>query len=253
MKYLKKFNEELKPTTYFSAARKLKKIGHSGRAEDLQKWGEKMQDKENLVKWKDTLQDYAPFGIFKINIENDETKKEVTGDFALFLQFDELAFEDNYEYEKSQDPNNIKDISILFFIGLIPTSEELKNECDQVVPEPEFDNGFYWGMCFSIEFEVVNGDLKIKGYNFDDYDSGMTGMVSFADRASAGKFKMLLKSIFSNPNLGYPSSYTDEPDMYKKMEQVILIRQSFSSDYGFELSQVAEFINTISPNLLYQS
>ena len=31
MKHLKKFNEELKPSTYLSASRKLKKLGHERR------------------------------------------------------------------------------------------------------------------------------------------------------------------------------------------------------------------------------
>lgn len=253
MKHLKKYNEELRPTTYFSAARKLKKIGHPGRAEELEKWGEKMESEQSLTKWRDCLQDYAPFGTFKMNITNPKNGRKITEDFALFLQFDELAFEDNFEIEAGDDKNNVKGLSLLFFIGLIPTSQETIKKCEEVLPEPEFGNGFYWGMCFSVDFDIVEGQVTMTGYSFDDYDSGLTGNVSFADRASAGKFKMLIKNIFSNPSLGYPSSYTDETDMYKKLEQVVLIRQGFSSDYGFDFNQVAEFINKISPNLLYKS
>ena len=101
--------------------------------------------------------------------------------------------------------------------------------------------------------EVVKNEVIFKNFVLDDYDENLSGNVSFADRASAGKFKNLLKSIFSNPNLNYPSGYTDADSIYQKLEQVILIRQGFSSDYGFELKNVADFINTQSPNTMYKT
>ena len=78
MKYLKRFNEELKPGTYFSAARKLTKLGDAGRASKLKEWGEKIEIKDNLIKWKENLQTYSPFGIFKLNIVNPKNGKKLT-------------------------------------------------------------------------------------------------------------------------------------------------------------------------------
>ena len=66
MKYLKKFNEELKPRTYLSAAKKLKAIGHTDRAKALEDWAEETEKRGEIVKWKDNLQDYALFGTYKI-------------------------------------------------------------------------------------------------------------------------------------------------------------------------------------------
>jgi hypothetical protein len=37
------------------------------------------------------------------------------------------------------------------------------------------------------------------------------------------------------------------------MERSILVRQSFSSDYGFELENIADYINGISANELYKT
>ena len=176
-----------------------------------------------------------------------------TADFALDISFDELAFEDNFEFEKEKDPNNINDVSLSFFIGLIPTSEELIKKCEEVMPESEFGNGMFWGMFFNIDFKVQNGRVILDKFGLGDYDEGLSGNVSFADRASAGKFKNLLKSIFTNSDLNYPSGYTDVNSLYEKLEQVILIQQSFFSDYGFELKNVADFINTQSPNTMYKT
>lgn len=265
MKYLRRFNEELKPQVYRSAAREIlkSKIPKTGpgdltkilrgtekpksvssdtwqRVTKLRSHADEMERKQELTKWRDILQDYLLFGKSKLKITNPENGKELVGDFALYINFDELAFEDNYEYERGQG-DKFKS-SIPFFVGIIPTSEELINQCEEVIPEPEFDNGFYWGICVSIDFEIDGDNLTLTGLDVGDYDSGMTGEVSFADKPSARKFLLLLKNIFSNPSLNYPSGYTDETNSYKKLEQVILIRQGFSSDYGFSLEQVGDFI-----------
>ena len=253
MKYLKRFNEELRPRTYLSAAKKLTDIGHTDRANALKDWAGETEKREEIAKWKERLQEYSPFGIYKVNVVNPETGEKLTADFALDVNFDELAFEDSFEFEKQKDPNNVSGVNIFFFIGLIPTSEELIKKCEEIMPEPEFGNGMFWGMCFGIDFKVQNGEVIFDKFNLDDYDDNLSGIISFADRASAGKFKNLLKSIFTNPDLNYPSGYTDVASLYEKLEQVILIRQGFSSDYGFELKNVADFINTQSPNTMYKT
>ena len=252
MKYLKKFNEELKPGTYFSAARKLSKID-AGRSAKLKEWGQKMETREELQKWKESLQVHSPFGIFKITVKNPKTGKNFTADFAIEFNFDELAFEDSYEYEKEQSEGDILDLNIPFFIGIIPTSEETMNLCNEIMPEAEFGNGFYWGMFLSLGFDIIGGKVQFKKFELDSYDSGLSGEVSLADRASAGKFKTLLLNIFSNPNFNYPSGYTDVEYLYQKLEQVICIQQAFSSEYGFELKDVADFINQQSPNTMYKT
>ena len=99
MKYLKRFNEELKPSTYISASRKLAKIGHTDRAEELKAWAGETEKKEEMVKWKQQLQNYSPFGIYKMNVVNPESGEKFTADFALDVNFDELSFEDSFEYD----------------------------------------------------------------------------------------------------------------------------------------------------------
>jgi hypothetical protein len=258
MKYLKRFNEELKPRTYMNAAKKLTDLGHTDRANTLKDWANESEKREDMIKWKERVQEYSAFGTYKVNIVNPDLinppfGEKYTGDFYLDINFDELAFEDNFEYEKEKDPNNINGVGIFFFIGLIPTSEEVLKKCEEVMPDAEFGNGMFWGMSCGIDFKVENGQVILEKFTLEDYDENLSGNVSFADRASAGKFKNLLKSIFSNPDLNYPSGYTDADSIYQKLEQVILIQQGFSSDYGFELKNVADFINTQSPNTMYKT
>jgi hypothetical protein len=240
MKYLKRFNEELRPQTYMSAARKLDKLGHHDRANALKDWARETEKKEEMIKWQDHIQDYAQFGTFKMTIKNPETNETLTGDFHLDVNFDDLSFGDEPES------------GITFFIGLIPTSEDLIYQYMELCPDYDFGNGFFWGKIFTLGYELED-TVKFTKWNMWNYDDEMNGKVNFADRASANKFKNLLIQIFSNPQLGYPSGYTDADDLYEKLTNCILAENSFSSDYGFKLEDAAEYIRTISPNLLYST
>ena len=88
--------------------------------------------------------------------KNEETGKTLTGDFHLDISFDALAFGDQPES------------GICFFIGLIPTSEDLIYQYIEVCPDHDFGNGFFWGKIFNLEYEL--GEIlsklteKIKDY-----------------------------------------------------------------------------------------
>ena len=241
MKYLKKFNEELRPQTYMSAARKLNKMGHTDRANDLKDWAREMESREEMIKWKDRIEDYAQFGTFTMTIKNEETGETLTGDFNLDISFDEMAFSDEPES------------GISFFLGLIPTSEDLIKQYMELCPDYDFGNGFFWGKIFNLEFRIVDDRVQFTKWNFWDYDSDMNGLVTFSDRGSANRFKNLLIQLLTNSELNYPSGYTDVDYMYEKLESCILAENSFSSDYGFKLEDAADYIRTISPNLLYST
>jgi len=238
MKYLKKFNEELKPSTYFSASRKLAKIGHWDRSKDLKDWGLEMEFREEMDKWRKNIEKYSPFGVFKMTIKNDDGET-ITGDFYLDINFDDMAFLD--------EPEN----GITFFLGLIPTSEELINKYKELCQDFDFGNGFFWGKIFHIEYNIVDQKVELTKWDFDDYDSDMNGKITFADRASANKFKNLLIKMTTDSDLRYPSGYTDHVEVWDKLTASILGEASFASDYGFELEDIAKYIRTISPNLLY--
>ena len=239
MRYLKKFNEELRPMTYMSAARKLDKMGHHDRATVLKDWAGEMEKKEEMLKWKDRIQDYAPFGTFNLTVKNPETGQKLVGDFHLDINFDDLSFSD--------EPEN----GIGLFIGLIPSSEELIYQYMELCPDHDFGNGFFWGKIFILKYNIVDERVEFNKWELFDYDSDMSGEISVADRASANKFKNLLIKMTTDSDLRYPSGYSDHIEVWDKLTASILGEASFASDYGFELEDIAKYIRTISPNLLY--
>lgn len=249
MKYLKKFNEELKSSTYLSASRKLKKMGHVDRADRLKDWGIKREMDESMERWRENVEAFSRFGEFKFKITNPETGETLVDNFYLILTFDELLF-----YE------SIADGEFPFFVGIIPKNEETIKKCEELMPTAEFGNGLYWAMFFNISFDIVQKEVKFKSVNLFNYDESLSGDVNLADRASAGRFKNLISRIFSDSELNYPSGYTDAEYMYEVLVRSIMHNQNFS-DYTtlidgkitvFELESVSQWLKTFSANKLYK-
>ena len=247
MKYLKRFNEELKPWTYRRAASKLRKKGHEGRAKELEDWSKKREADDELESWKKRVSEMSKFGTYKLNVKNPETGQKLTGDFYLELIMDRDAFLDSLDHYKETGEGHF-----YITVGIIPTTKELLDECNRIMPEPEFGNGFYWGMFMILGFKLGTS-LEFNSYELVSYDSSMAGEVSLADRGSAGRFRTLLKKMFTDPTLDYPSGYTDVDSFYDLVQQKFCIEFGLSSDYGFDVEQVADFINTMSANDMYKS
>ena len=250
MKYLKKFNEEYSSDTYRKIARELEKkvkdlptstFRERKAKSDLESRSMKIKDHskfienmENLVKWEEELNLYAPFGFYNLTVENTETGETLSGEFALSINFDELAFSDEPEY------------GIGLFVGIIPSSKELVSEYLEKFPDCDMDNGFIWSMIVYLQYDIVDGQVIMKKFNLDDYDGESYGSSVFTDRESALRFKTLLVSIFSNKDLEYPSGYRDVDTLWQKLESCILAENSFSSEYGFKLEDVADFISKLN-------
>lgn len=251
MKYLKKFNEELKSSTYLSASRKLKKMGHVDRSDSLRDWGIKKEMEESMEKWKENVDAFSKFGEFKIRITNPETGQSLVDNFYLSLTFDELVFGESIEDNYGEFP---------FFVGLIPKSEEVIKKCEELMPTAEFGNGFYWGMFLNISFDIVKKEVKFKEVNLFNYDESLSGEVSIADRASAGRLKSLLIKIFNEFDLNYPSGYTDAESIYEVLLRSIMHDNGFSDfttlldgkESGFDLNSVSNWLKTFSANQLYK-
>jgi len=247
MKYLKKFNEELKSSTYLNASRKLKKMGHVDRSNQLKDWGIKREMEESMEKWRENVDTFSRFGEFKFKITNPETGETLVDNFYLILTFDEMVFSESID-------------EFPFFVSIIPKNEETIKKCEEFMPAAEFGNGFYWAMFSSISFDIVQKEVKFKSVNLFNYDESLSGDVNLADRASAGRFKNLISKIFSNSEFNYPNGYTDAESMYEVLVRSIMHDQNFS-DYTtlidgkitvFELDSVSEWLKTFSANKLYK-
>ena len=247
MKWIKTY-EELKSEIYRRAAIKLGKLGHQDRANALRDWSRKVEIDEEIVKWEENIKEYSPFGTFKLNVVNPETNERLSENFHLDINFDYYAFLDSID-----DMKEDKSGSFIFFIGIIPTTKEVIEKCESIMPEAEFGNGMYWGMALALDWSIENDIFKFTEYSLDSYDTTLSGNVSFGDRASAGRFKSLLKRICTDPDANYPSGYKDIENFFDIIENKISAEAGFSSDYGFNIEKIDEFINTMSPNEMYKS
>ncbi len=246
MKYLKKFNEELNASTYRSAAFKLKKLGektgnpnHLDRHKELLDWSEKAFDKELLKRWEENKKRFSKFGEFKLKITNKETKKSFIGKFYLDISLSKDSFGEDLE-----DIRHSGEGYIWIPIGLIPIDEETKDHYDSLVPGAECT--YVGGLSITINF-TLDSKIEFTKYDIENYDDSY-GIINISDRASAGKFKRLLVSIFSDPNLNYPAwGY----DSFYDMMNIGFGSELGPSDYGFQPEQISDFISTISANEMY--
>lgn len=248
MKHLKRFNEELRSETYRRAAFKLKKLGHQNRAKDLEDWSIKREKEENLDRWNQMKNEFSKFGKFNLNIVNPETGERIKDEFYLSLNIDRDSFGDSLNDMISEGEGNF-----WIAIGIIPTNQETLDKCTEIVPDPDMGNGFMWAMSLTLEFEFKDDSIKMTKYELHNYDENISGDVSFADRASANKFKTLLKKMFSQPDFDYPSGYRDFQYFYEMFYSIFGAEYGLTSDYGFTPEVISDFINTLSPNEMYKS
>jgi hypothetical protein len=247
MKYLKKFNEELNPSTYRSAARGLLKQSsfNKDRADKLNKWADKVELTEAMSTWEENKKMFSKFGTINLQITNE---KKFIGKFHLFINFDRDAFEEEFnEYREGEESNNF-DMPLMFFIGAIPADQETLDNCLDNMPENDFGNGFFWTNVLSILMIFEGGHVKIHDIKMDEYDSACTGDVNIIDRAGAQTIKRIVYNMFSDPNYGYPSGYNDFDNFHEMFDAKILAECGLSSEYALSMEQVSDFLRTISAN-----
>jgi len=246
MKYLKKFNEELRPQTYRNAARKLLKQSpfNKERADDLNDWANKRKIIEDSVTWKKMKEECSKFGTYKLNIENDG--ETFVGNFHPYITFERDGFLD--EYDDNKEDGDDFNMPLSFFLGSVPADQETLDKCIETMPDPDFGNGFFWTNVISILVYFENGSTKIHDIIIDEYDDSLTGNVSITDRKSAQTLKNLLVKMFNEPNLGYPSGYNDFASFYEMFEAKVLAEAGLSSDFGFSMEAITDFLKAVSAN-----
>jgi len=196
MKYLKKFNEELKSSTYKSAATKLRNIGHVRRSTNIQDWAAKVESDEKLAKKKELIEKLSPYGTFQLDIYssiyNFQTRqrkidKVMEGeDFYIGIHLNTDYFSDLISDHINHEGNTL---TIPFELYIIPAN----NECDAKISNLEnieAYNGQYWLNNMSL-------GLSENTFYFDGFDRYS---FEFSNRANANKFRKLLIDMLEGKN-----------------------------------------------------
>jgi len=198
----KKTNEELDPSTYLSAADKLKKLGHIRRPEVLTSYAKDIVQREKDAKKKRVFEEAKKLGEFQLKLES---KGEVKiANFYLSLLFSSDYYKESLTEWLDGDRNSIW-LQILH--GVHPVGEEDAQALewyfgDDISGYINSHNGIIWLQDIYINLTnsdyiseegqklpmTPTGQISIEGAEFSE--------VYFANRREAIKFKNLLVSLF---------------------------------------------------------
>jgi len=250
MKYLKKFNEELKAQTYKNAARKLKKIlkekpslgkaiGAEERANKLELYSQEVQERQDIENWKKEVQEFSKYGEFNIEMSRPGTPSIKPKVYSFYLdivsEIDQMI--DSWDEE---DPDN-RELTFGFCAGLIPKTIEDREEIKMNF-NSDFWNGHTWGFWIYPTYSVLNSEITFKGLKIYNYDTSPKHQI--ADRKTAVALKRLLVNIF-DPTFDYPSGYKDVTNMYDKIEQSAIQGLEISATYGIDMGRIQEDIKKL--------
>lgn len=240
MKYLKKFNEELKSSTYKRAADQLKRLGHKRRSNELENWSKEVKIREDDKKAKELISKLSPVGEFEMDILDNKNNKLFTSKFYINLYFSSDLFIDMY-YDYVRDSENYNNgFGFSFDICLVPASDDEKSlEFKQMFKDSSWLGSYY------ISSFYINDDIN-NGNNYDitpiENDDSL-----FSNRKEAFKFKKeFIKSLIEE----------DHPWELKK--QVLKVQNKIdeiSKEKNIEsinlIDRLLESVKRISLNKLY--
>ena len=262
MKYLKKFNEELKSSTYKSAADKLN-YRHTARSKALSDFSdvrlkeeqeeekrialenERIKKEKEYKEWQDEIKRYSPFGLFTFRISPDGGPA-FEEDFYLMV----THWYDEGHYGEIEQNNQTW---LNFDFHLVPKDIETYNKVRSCA-DWDWQDGYRFHIWRGyVNIKTKEYDCEVEGFSTDTADN-FYGQIEIADRKTALKYKRLMVDIFSNKNYpDYVANYHETyPSLYNAVEAT-LAQSGISSDFGLEMSHIADVVNKISVNSLYQT
>lgn len=208
MKYLRKYNERLSPSTYRSASRKLKDIGHERRSKTLEEWSEVMQKRKDEEYRRELEERLSKFPSFKMDIRKDSwnrnTRKTefgdsiLTGNFYINFSFEPDMLNDHlYDWVSG---NLDYGLYLHFDIGLFPADEETRNKLEEVKGDLDEEpwNDMLYGTWFTLKLAEGNGKKIEESKNTPiTLEPRETDIMLFSNRKEAVKFKRILVDSFS--------------------------------------------------------
>ena len=245
MKYLKKYNEELRSSTYKRAADLLTKKGHRRRASVIKDWAKATKEREN----REVVDNCRKLGTFEMGLYDPKDimngsqlvsrkgQLMLKGSFYLNFYLDLEIWKENLREWKNGDRDNLY---MTFHLGLIPANEDTKLEIegsdyiDNVGGGPS-DDGTYWISAFQLQItRLPYGD----GIDPKDglYIEPWELRPLFIDRRNAIKFINLIYGIFKG-DIDHSSSV--HPDTKE------VIMDHLFDDVNITIEEFEELINSI--------
>ena len=207
MRYLRKFNEELSPYTYYKASKSLDSMGHKKRAEKLMDWYGETRRREELRAIENLKKELSNTPVFKMSTYkgnwdqryskfNREENPHFEGNFYLDVYFEyEWFFENEDVFDFMNDKGTIQ---FSFGISLFPADEETLN----YLKENDFEmwrNKIYTNT-LTIRLNDDNTPLNQEKSKTFWEESGDCGYWLFANRREAVKFKRFLIDSLNTDN-----------------------------------------------------
>jgi hypothetical protein len=233
--------EELSPSTYLSAAEKLKKLGHKKRPESLTLWSEEIKKRERDAKIARTISEAKKLGIYNFNFV------DFSADCYLFLTFADYDFPEMMDEYNSGSRNNIW---LRFMMSFIPADEE---SFEKMMKKFKNYQNAQDGK-FHLQDIVVNltegtdpdDDLKPSGsLYFEDFDFTNFKLTS---RRDAVKFKKMIIDLFETKII-----FNDTPSNPGGL--IEKVREEICNEWGISFSCYLNFVESlkrINLNILYK-
>lgn len=226
MKYIKKFNEELKSSTYYSAAEKTTELGvdkinrsiYQDRASRFTDRGDTQKSIENKNEWLKTLEDFKGKPIVRGRL-NDR----IVGNYYLSLEIDDNMLEHNTQDGPIEDGD---ELVIFFYIGFVPADEETYRRSESFSFFNEIDNGIFRNILMAgITFYVDNGNYSNLNFYYHSHAGDFTFLQIKDYKVLKNRFVVDIKTKFKNDideiiaGLGIGADYgIDFLDIYNFMK-----------------------------------
>jgi hypothetical protein len=276
MKYLRKFNEELKSSTYKAAATKLKQFGHVRRSGELEKWSEVVANKEKDARELANLNEFKKEDPFKINLVkgkyNSATKSRdyeimMSGNFYLKLSFDDSWARDSYVDNVDPDGVTEYNYNMPFEIGMMAADDETKEKFRVI--EDQLSDEVYEGVYYPQRLYyklITEASREITPDGTFYWECRESDEIMFENRAEALRFKKAFvdavngRNNFGNsrwcPNLNeslkkffmgeWIQKYNSDTKLYDKVDRTEIFNEE-------AFKRFLDSTNRMSVNQLYKN
>lgn len=257
MKYLKKYNEELLPSTYRSASTKLRTIGHGRRSAEMEAYAKELEEKERLRKNEIRRQGMISVDPFHlIYLKGSYGGKETTlceGLFYIEPSFDWSWFSDMYA--DWENDNCSYTLSLPFEFGTMPADAETQQKFDAAPLSEESYEGVHYGTRMWLNIINQNErEVSISGkYSWEGRDSDY---FVFGSRQEAIRFKKCLADAVEGKTQWGKTGWSPEGiqsnfnDFFKSSKEENKPEKYFTKD---DMPKVSESIRRMSLNQIYRN